>query len=71
MFGSFFSYGDHEPQRLKSLMSGKILSGGALMLVARCTRNVSGLKAAKMRTAASRRITAMAIVLIISQPFFR
>src|ERR1700741_5026560 len=29
--GSFFSHGDHASQRLKSLMSGKIFSGGALM----------------------------------------
>ena len=50
-------------------MSGKIFSGGALMLVARWTRNVSGLVAAKMRTAASgtttRTATTIAMVLTI------
>src|SRR6266699_1331075 len=44
--GSFFSQGDHVSQRRKSLSTAKILSGGALMLAARSTRNVSGLVAA-------------------------
>ena len=34
-------------------MSGKIFSGGALMLAERSTRNVSGLVAARMRTPAT------------------
>src|SRR5437660_5846647 len=44
--GSFFSQGDQDSQRMKSLSTAKILSGGALMLVARWIRNVSGLVAA-------------------------
>src|SRR5713226_5806173 len=63
--GSSFSQGDQEPQLWKSLMSTKIFSGGALMLVARWTRKVSGLVAAKMRTAASRTTTTIAIILNI------
>src|SRR5713101_3615801 len=41
--GSFFSHGDQAPHWLKSLMRAKTFSGGALMLAARWTRNVSGL----------------------------
>src|SRR5882672_3281766 len=44
--GSFFSQGDQASQRWKSLRSAKIFSGGALMLAARWTRNVSGRVAA-------------------------
>ena len=50
-------------------MSGKILSGEALTLVARWTRKVSGLKAAKTRIPASettsRATTTIATVLTI------
>src|SRR5712692_5909779 len=63
--GSIFSQGDQAPQLCKSLMSGKIFSGGALMLVARWTRKVSGVVAAKMRIAASRTTTTIAIILNI------
>src|SRR5438034_10806145 len=38
---SFFSQGDQDSQRRKSLSTAKILSGGALMLAARWIRNVS------------------------------
>src|SRR5712675_2586640 len=44
--GSFFSQGDQDSQRRKSLSTAKILSGGALMLAARWIRNVSGWVAA-------------------------
>src|SRR6266571_1500374 len=44
--GSFFSQGDQASQRRKSLSTAKIFSGGALMLVARWIRNVSGWVAA-------------------------
>ena len=46
MPGSFFSKGDQAPQRWKSLMSGKIRSGGALMVAVRSTRKLSGRVAA-------------------------
>src|SRR4051794_20156598 len=50
-------------------MSGKILSGGALMLVVRWTRNLSGLEAASSSTPAtdtpSRTTTTIAMVLTI------
>src|SRR5438093_3430552 len=46
MAGSFFSQGDQDSQRMKPLSTAEILSGGALMLVARWIRNVSGLVAA-------------------------
>src|SRR5262245_36192545 len=45
-FGSIFSQGDQEVQLRKSLMRGKIRSGGALMVAARWMRNASGLVAA-------------------------
>src|SRR5215813_1439519 len=69
--GSFFSHGDHASQRLKSLMSAKTFSGGALMLAERCTRNVSGLVAAKMSTPATSARTMTPMVLIMnSSPYW-
>src|SRR6185503_15750233 len=68
--GSFFSHGDHAFQRLKSLISANTFSGGALMLAARCTRNVSGLVAAKPSMPAISTAIAMAIFLIIFPSFF-
>ena len=53
MPGSFFSHGDQAFQRLKSLMSGKIFSGGAWIVAVRCTWKVSGRVAANSSTAAT------------------
>src|ERR1700738_1131029 len=63
--GSTFSQGDQESQLWRSLIRGKILSGGALMVVVRWTLKVSGLVMAKPRTAATRTSTTIAIVLNI------
>jgi hypothetical protein len=46
MAGSLASQGDHAAQPCRSVMSAKIFSGGALMTIARCTVNESGLVAA-------------------------
>src|SRR2546422_334185 len=63
--GSIFSQGDQAPQLWRSLMSGKIFSGGALMLAERWTRNVSGLVVAKTRRATIRTTATMAMILNI------
>jgi hypothetical protein len=46
MSGSTFSNGDQIVHCRKSLMNGKIFSGGALMVAVRCTRKSSGRVAA-------------------------
>jgi hypothetical protein len=60
-FGSIRSQGDQARQFRKSSMSAKTFSGGALMLVARSMRKVSGFVTARTRTAATAtsRTTAM------------
>src|SRR5438309_11569932 len=63
--GSIFSQGDQAPQLWRSLMSGKIFSGGALMLAERWTWNVSGLVAAKTRRATIRTTNTRAMILNI------
>src|SRR5271155_4387663 len=54
MVGSSLSWGAQPLQLWKSLMSGKILSGPALIVVERWMRMVLGLVAAKRRTPAIR-----------------
>jgi hypothetical protein len=48
------------------LINGKILSGGALIVVARCTLNVSGLVAARIRTITIAIASTTAMMAIIS-----
>src|ERR1700687_2199228 len=55
--GSSFSQGDQELQLWRSIMRGKIFSGGALIFAVRRTLNESGLVMAMPRTAASRTTT--------------
>ncbi len=50
--------------RCRSLINGKIFSGGPLMLAARATRNESGLVAAKPSTPAM--ATATMIMMVLS-----
>src|ERR1700680_2921597 len=68
MDGSTFSQGDQELQLWKSSRRGKILFGGALMLVLRWTRNESALVMAMARTAATRTTTTIPIILSIEPP---
>src|ERR1700687_3808948 len=63
--GSSFSQCDHELQLWRSIMRGKIFSGGALIFAVRCTLNESGLVMAKPRTAAIRTTTTILIILMI------
>src|SRR2546427_8845203 len=63
--GFIFFQGDQAPHLWRSLMSGKIFSGGALMLAERLTWNVSGLVAAKTRRATIRTTNTRAMILNI------